>query len=152
MGNIHALSCTITHVEHINEGGEQFQYPTFIEYFGLYPNWACNRWEVQLCYKNEKRKPFEIYTATEMGEPDLTDILMLIFSKDYRHMPRTQFIENNEYNEFFKEYGKCYGGDKEIEEVLVKGLFSSGCKVAGLLYKLMGKDDFYYLKNYMGYR
>ncbi|MCY7947948.1 hypothetical protein P8891_05710 [Bacillus atrophaeus] len=152
MINFLDLKCTITHIEHLNEGGEQFQFPSFIEYLGLYPNWDCNRWEIQLHYKGEKRKPFEIYTASEMGVPDLNDILMLIFSKDYRHMTRSQFKDDNEYNEFFKEYGEHYGGDKEAEEVLEKGLYPSGCSIARMLYMLMGKENFHALKNYIGYR
>jgi hypothetical protein len=142
------LNCTITHVEQVNEGGVQFP---FIEYVGLYPNWDCNKWEVQLHYKGEKRKPFLIYTTSEMGKPDLNDILMLIYSKDYRHMTKPQFKANNEYNEFFKKYGECYGGNKEVERVL-DGLYLSGFSVAGMLYKLMGKEDFHSLKNYLGYR
>ncbi|MGN5650643.1 hypothetical protein [Bacillus sp. Brlt_9] len=141
------LDCTITHVKRHNEGGNQFP---FIEYVGLYPNWDCNVWEVQLIYKERKRRPFKILTSSEMGKPNLIDILKLIYSKDTRHMTRRQYLDNNEYVEFFKEYGEEFGGKEEVEEIIRGILYGSGFYAAGLLYKMLGKEDFYTLKKLIG--
>lgn len=147
--NFQDLDCSITHIKRLNEGGNQFP---FIEYVGLYPNWDCNKWEVQLIYKGKKRRPIEIFTASEMGEPNLNDILMFIFSKDNRHITSRQYLEKNEYNEFFNEYSESYGGKKEVERILVDGLYISGFRVAGMLYKMLGEEDFHALKDYIGYK
>lgn len=148
MSNIlHELECSITHVERIFEGGNEF---FAMETTGvLYPRWDCNEWAIELHYQG-KTKKFLVYRTASLGAPDKTDILNLIFSRDYGKITKSQFIKNNGYDEysgFFKEYGEQYG---EIEKHL-GGLWSSAMHIRGFLIKLLGIEDYLSLKAYMGY-
>ncbi|MED2737407.1 hypothetical protein [Bacillus toyonensis] len=67
-------------------------------------------------------------------------------------MTRGQYLTNNEYIEFFNEYGEGFGGQKEVEEIIKGTLYTSGFYTAGLLYKMLGKEDFNNLKKFMEFR
>lgn len=141
------LDHRITHLEHYNEGGNK--YPEMELVGVLYPNWDCNKWEVELSYRDGK-KTFAIYTGAELGEPNLYEVLRFIVSTDYPMMniPKMMFVKNigyDKYATFFKNNSNFYG---EIE-ILLMSLWTSGMKINGLLRKLMGNEDFQNLKDFL---
>ncbi|MDY7043652.1 hypothetical protein RVS70_05475 [Virgibacillus sp. M23] len=140
--DFHNLKCTVTHTNHHNKNGNDFY---AIEYICLYPNWDCHEWEVKLHYHG-REKSFSIFTPHDMEKPDINDILMTIFNKDYINTTKPRFIDDNEYISFFKEYGDKYDVKKVLE-----GLYKSGMHKAGLLRKLIGTEEYNKLKKYLGY-